>query len=476
MDKNDVVLELSQELSNVLLPVKGEIPSWLSGTLVRNGPVQFSIGKQQVEHWFDGLGMLHAFSFQNGRVKYTNKFLRSKAYHEVVDKGTFNYIGFASDPCRTLFKRLACFFFPSTQYPIHNANINVAKLADQYIALYETPLPVKFDKQTLETIGVFDYQDELPKSACFESAHPHVKKEESINYLVDYGFNSKYIIYRVQKGSEKREVIAEIPVEYPAYMHSFAITENYIILVEYPFVVNPLNFVFRNLPFIKNYQWKPERGTRFLVVEKSTGKVRSHSQTDPFFAFHHVNAYENSQEIILDIVTYPNADVINQLAHHDYMDLKSHSIERGLELFTIHLKRFKLSLETGKISSEVIFSQVHELPRINLSYDGKPYRYVYATDARKPDQINDVRKVYKIDMNTKEVRFWAEKECYPGEPVFIPNPQGINEDDGVLMVVVMDLENLKSFLLCLNAQNLQELGRAVVPLQIPPGLHGQFFF
>jgi carotenoid cleavage dioxygenase-like enzyme len=53
--ENEVVL-------NGLL-VSGKIPSWLSGTLIRNGPAMFEVGQQKFNHWFDGLAMLHKFAF-----------------------------------------------------------------------------------------------------------------------------------------------------------------------------------------------------------------------------------------------------------------------------------------------------------------------------------------------------------------------------------------------------------------------------
>jgi carotenoid cleavage dioxygenase-like enzyme len=45
------------------LLVSGKIPSWLSGTLIRNGPAMFEVGQQKFNHWFDGLAMLHKFAF-----------------------------------------------------------------------------------------------------------------------------------------------------------------------------------------------------------------------------------------------------------------------------------------------------------------------------------------------------------------------------------------------------------------------------
>jgi carotenoid cleavage dioxygenase-like enzyme len=47
--ENEVVLDS--------LIVSGEIPSWLSGTLIRNGPAMFEVGRQKFNHWFDGLAI-----------------------------------------------------------------------------------------------------------------------------------------------------------------------------------------------------------------------------------------------------------------------------------------------------------------------------------------------------------------------------------------------------------------------------------
>ena len=129
------------------------------------------------------------------------------------------------------------------------------------------------------------------------------------------------------------------------------------------------------------------------------------------------------------------------------------------------LKRFKLSLMSKKITTETIFDAVHELPFINSTHDGKFYRFVYAADVRKPNHENDVRKIYKIDVQTKEILSWQEKECYPGEPVIVPAIKSNQEDEGYLLVVMMNLQNSKSFLLCLDAKNLHEIFRAEVPLR-----------
>ena len=71
---------LTNEVSNVRLKISGEIPTWMKGVLVRNGPALFEIGQESFTHWFDGQAMLHSYKFGDGAVIYSNKFLDTANY------------------------------------------------------------------------------------------------------------------------------------------------------------------------------------------------------------------------------------------------------------------------------------------------------------------------------------------------------------------------------------------------------------
>jgi len=477
--KKTITAEIQEELSPSPLKVHGQLPSWLSGTLIRNGPVNVSMDDKTNGHWFDGLAMLHAFSFSKGEVSYANQFLRTQAYSQVFEKGSLDYDGFAVDPCRSLFQQLLTYFIPQSEAYLHNANVNVAKIADHYVALTETPLPVEFDCTTLATLGVLNYQDKLPKKGSWESVHPHSMSENNkrLNYCIQYGPQSHYLIYSLDEARISREVISKIPVKKPAYMHSFAMTENYVILTEFPFTVQPLqlllNYRIKGQSFIKNFSWHPEIGTTFLVIHRHTGQRVGEYKTKPFFAFHHANAYEKGNEIYLDIVCYDNADIIQGLASH-FRPL-SFQARADEDRYVTRLERFHLSLTSGEIKSEVLLNKYIEFPRINEKRDGKFYRHLYLIDPRQEVSKEDIRPVYKIDVETKQLLQWFEKGCYPGEPVFVTDPQGQAEDEGVILSVVLDQNNDSSFLLVLNAQNFQEIARATIQHKIPAGLHGQYF-
>ena len=71
---------LDHEVSVDRLPVQGELPPWLSGSLIRTGPARFEANGRSLNHWFDGQAMLHRFSFGDGGVAYANRELET--YHE----------------------------------------------------------------------------------------------------------------------------------------------------------------------------------------------------------------------------------------------------------------------------------------------------------------------------------------------------------------------------------------------------------
>ena len=455
---------LRQEIHEPALPVSGHLPDWLSGTLIRNGPAQFEVGDQDYNHWFDGHAMLHAFRLGEGAVAYRNRFVASKSRQEALEQGEIARSEFATDPCMSIFGRVMSLFNPA---PTDNASINVARLDDAYVALTETPLPVRFDPETLETVGAVAFEDEVDVDTS--TAHPHVEPDtgRTLSYAASFGRPCLYKILGVSPEARTREVVARLDVDRPSYMHSFGMTERYVVLSEWPIVVNPLDLLLRGKPFIENFEWQPERGTRFRILRKRDGAEVATCRADPAFGFHHVNAFEQGNEVVCDVVTYPDASIVDDL----YLDrLRSDAPTPG----TGHLRRYRLPLDGGAASSTRQSDERLELPRIHEeAARARPYRYVYGVGTHAPGNFTD--QIVKIDVETGAAETWHEAGIYPGEPVFVPRPDATAEDDGLLLSVGLDPDRERSFLLVLNAASLEEQARAVVPHAIPFGFHGQFF-
>ena len=459
---------LEQETTLEALPLSGELPGWLQGSLLRTGPAKFEVGAsgsagdaQQMRHWFDGLAMLHRFTVQDGNVSYGNRYLESRSYRSAREHGRMVYGEFATDPCRSLFKRVQTLFSPGKALP-DNANINVTRLGERFIAMTETPMPVQFDPHTLATAGVQPY--EVP--GVLTTAHPHSDRASRgmLNYAAKLGRVSSYRFFAVDPDASRPRTIGSVPVKEPAYMHSFGLTARWLVLAEFPLVVNPLALALSGRPYIENYKWKPELGTRFTLVDRATGEATGGFHTDACFAFHHVNAYEDGDEVVVDLCAFPDAGVIEDL----YLD----RLRAGKPIAEPQLTRFRLGVAERSVSRERLADAAIELPRINYGRcNERPYRYVWGNSNGDSGWLE---RIVKIDISDGAALFWDEPGCYPGEPVFVAAPQADGEDDGVLLSVVLDAAAETSFLLVLDARDLSELARARVPHHIPFGFHGQF--
>jgi beta,beta-carotene 9',10'-dioxygenase len=457
---------LAEEVTCDRLPVQGVVPAWLAGSLLRTGPAQFEVGGRKFRHWFDGLAMLHRFSFENGDVSYSNRYLQSPAYTKASETGKISYAEFATDPCRSIFKRVTSAFTPLG--PGGNGNVNISKIGDYFVALTESPLPVEFDLETLKTLGVMHHDDGLAGQHCTPHPHYDAVRGMGINSITNFGAKSSYNIYSIKDGETRRTAIGSIAVQQPGYIHSFGITERYIILVEFPLVVNPLNMLMSGKPFIENFQWKPELGTRFTLVSKDSGEVVKTFESEAFFAFHHINAFERDGEVVVDIATLSDNKIIDAL----YLDKL---LEPYASVPPSTFTRFTLPLNGGSISSEVISDEAFELPRINYERNnGRDYQFAYGVGINKEHGDDFLNQLVKVDVRARRTWTWFEEGSYPGEPVLVAAPGAIGEDDGVVLSVVLDGGRGNSFLLVLDAQTFEEVARVEVPHHIPFGFHGMY--
>merc|ERR1712156_240830 len=113
-----------------------------------------------------------------------------------------------------------------------------------------------------------------------------------------------------------------------------------------------------------------------------------------------------------------------------------------------------------------------DFPKVNPNYYGRHYCYAYG------QAIVDVRRQYLVKKNvcdSTEDKIWYKEEHYSGEPIFIANPNGTSEDDGVLLVIVLDGATQLSYLLLLDGQSFETLAEARMDTLIPMSIHGSWY-
>jgi carotenoid cleavage dioxygenase-like enzyme len=254
-------------------------------------------------------------------------------------------------------------------------------------------------------------------------------------------------------------------------------------------------------------EWRPEDKNRFYVIEKATGKVvkNEYMTAEAFFYMHVINCYEVSdgddEQIVIDINTYESPSVMETLAipklrKSVFEDCDQPSAQRFViplvgktspALNTIkedeNLVKVQGTTSTAiRKGNQIVLTpetltdiKGAELQTLNPKCFAKKYKYFYTAGTYNPSHFS--HSICKVNVETKEMILWKPDEfIYPGEPYFIPKPDGTDEDDGVIISSVADMrKEIKDYLVVLDAKTLTEIGRATFEnTALPCSLHGTF--
>ena len=330
----------------------------------------------------------------------------------------------------------------------------------------------------------------------FTTAHPQCAEDGSVfNISVTHAQNSTYDVIEIPpcKGVQDEhpleggKLLYSIPpTSGVAYIHSFCITENYVVVPETPLVLNlweAYTRKFKDSSVAEWFQWKPKQRTRFHVVDRKQGAYVGVFTAEPFFVFHQVNAFERDGKIYLDASCFHDHTIIDQTYLHN---MRAPILPGEKKLDVPDIRRYELPLEdlgdvkAGKplrkgadgLDYTLLYSGM-EFPRINESdNNGRPYKFVYGVGA---DEEKWFSHLVKLNVETREFVTWKEPGGFASEPVFVKAPDGKEEDDGVVLSCVVNIPDQTTYLLVLDAKEFKELGRGVVQGITPMSFHSGFF-
>ncbi|XP_055007165.1 beta,beta-carotene 15,15'-dioxygenase isoform X2 [Boleophthalmus pectinirostris] len=500
--------------------VKGTIPNWLQGTLLRNGPGIFSVGETSYEHWFDGMALMTSFTFKDGEVTHRSRFLRSDTYKSnmaenrivVSEMGTMAY----PDPSKNFIFKAITFLNHTVPDFTDNGASNFIKYGNEYFATSETNYIRMIDPVTLETQDKVDYLKFLPVNVV--SSHPHYDKEGNTynmgTCIAEKG-KTKYVVFKVPPHPDKvassnlivgalkkAEVVCTVPCRSlltPSYYHSFGMTDNYFIFIEQPFKLDILKMAtayMRGVNWASCLKFFPDENTLIHIIDRKTGKeVETKYYTGAMVVYHHVNAFEEDGHVIFDVIAYKDNSLYNMFymsklkeasGFHDdtyvqpnyrrfVLPIRSDKgVAIGEDMVALkHTTASAVKEKEGKLMCQAeVLCEGFELPRINYNLNGKKHRYVYGSIV---DDSAVSKQIGKFDTETREMIYWKEENCFPSEPVFIPRPSGESEDDGVVVVAITNSNpSQPCFIAILDGKTFKEVARANVKGQLYRDVHGFF--
>ncbi|KAB8217420.1 carotenoid oxygenase [Aspergillus novoparasiticus] len=515
-----------EERSPVELVVTGRIPTYAAGVLYRTGPGKYKIDREngdtfQVSHWFDGFSETHRFrlvapdaTHSSLRVFYNSRFSTDYLIEQARKTGRLNKISFGQkrDPCKTVFQKAQSEFNPDPSSVNVGVTLSVNmpgldKALDEnrpiigrwngssgiktLYAKTDSTSYKKLDPETLEPVGLASQKDlhpdlDGPLSAAHARSDPITG--DVYNFNLAFGKFSTYRVFHVSASTGKTTILATFEGT-PAYLHSLFLTKDYVILCVWNSHINPA--MLEKGSFLQAIQsFDASQPTKWYVVDRTQGQgLVATFESPPFFCFHTINAWQESSasgtevDIIAELVRYDNADTLHALYYEKLVsssaEAKAHA-QTKKDTYRSEFARFRLpnipvipSTEVKTATAEWMSCKAFspELPTMNPKLVTQKHRYTYAITARDESTLFD--GIVKFDSQTKETLLWNDHAQSPGEPIFVPRPDGLEEDDGVLLSVVLDGFSGKSYLLCLDAQTLKELGRAHVNGPVGFGFHGQ---
>jgi carotenoid cleavage dioxygenase-like enzyme len=180
------------------------------------------------------------------------------------------------------------------------------------------------------------------------------------------------------------------------------------------------------------------------------------------------------------------------------VNYKDMGILKGMEISTLknatlrnqikgvpHLVRYKLNLKNGSVrrrhlgkkKPRRLYPASHfDFPVINPEFRFQQYCYVYGVASRSDRKNVANTSLVKKDLCTHgKDRVINIPNHYFQEPQFIPRPNSVAEDDGILIVMAADGQTEKSYVAIFDAQTMVQINKAWLPTIIPFSLHGSFF-
>lgn len=465
-----------EELTVTDLEVTGHLPPELDGRFLRNGPNPVIEPDPATYHWFTGTGMVHGVRIADGQAHwYRNRYVRS------------------ADTARALGEE-------PRPGPVHagfdfSPNTHVIGHAGLTLALVEAgPRPYALTDE-LDTIGPCDFDGTLPGGyTAHPLRDPDTGELHAVSYYWAWGNRVQYSV--LDPTGHIRKTV-DIEVTGSPMMHAFSLTENHVVILDLPVVfdlnkaaaalpraaggpmravANRLGDRARRLPgplaSLANrraaigplpYSWDPEYPARVGVMPREGDAADvTWFDVEPCYVYHPLNAYDDGQTIVLDVVRHPKMFATDHLGPNEGNPT---------------LDRWTVDLEAGKVLEARLDDHPQEFPRLDERLIGRRHRYGYgagfAADDAGDVTPNDCILKHDVVAGTTETHRFGPGQAV-GEFVFVPAGPAAEEDEGTLLGLVYDAERDRSDVVVLDAQTLGEAARVHLPVRVPHGFHGSW--
>ena len=453
-----------RELSYTVREIEGHIPSFIRGTYYLNGPARFELAGIRYNHWLDGDGMVCALRFEEDRVSFTNRFVRSQKLIAEEKAGYPIFRNFGTSFEGDLLKRRMMLESP--------VNVSVFPYRESLLAFGEQGLPCELDPLTLETRGEFNFHGALNDVSPF-GAHPKFDYEtgEMFNFGIAFSATQPFLnLYRFDTHGAL-VYRRRLPLDYPCSLHDFGLSQSFAVFYLSPYLLNMNSFVLEGRSLMESLEWKPERGSRLLVVSRETGMPIASIPIGSRYCLHFINCFE-----------------ANNLLHVDVLELERPIYDQYQtipDLFTDVCEgqpvRYVVDCATGDLCEmrRLGYRLAPDFPSIDIRHATHPYEDFWMLGISHTGQLgrkffDQLVHVSWNDEAPSDIYQAPPGHYLAGEPIFISDPS--DDVTGSIVCQIFDATRIESFFAIFDASNVAAgpIARMRLEMPIHLGFHATF--
>ena len=302
------------------------------------------------------------------------------------------------------------------------------------------------------------------------TAHPHhdPRTRERFSYEIELVPPSGLRIVSERNG--RRRELAWIPDDRPGYLHSFGLTDRFVVVFVQPWEFDLATFL------------SPDGGPIVTVVPvgrlaaradprssiASSGGRRRDVRARPRLRLPpHQLRSTNGDDVVIDVCAHRDASIVDALYLRSLRQ-PGPSVPQAVP------RRLTVRPGRSKVHSRELADGNIELPRTDYAtVNGRPYRYAYGVGVRHPRTVG-------LRRPSREARHQAGRaERLAGARFLSPASRSSPAARARRARTTASCSRSSStpaastsFLLVLDARDMSELARASVPHHIPFGFHG----
>ncbi|MDR7084138.1 carotenoid cleavage dioxygenase [Arthrobacter ginsengisoli] len=441
------------------LQIIGKVPDDLNGIYIRNSHNNATM-PTGIYHPFDGDGMLQAVRFDDGKIEYRNKFVRTTGFlaEQGAKKALWPGLLQPND-----YQRRG---WGSMGVMKDNAGTDVIAHAGHLIAsMSQGSEPWCLSPTTLETFGVNRKWAQLVPDGV--ASHYKVDNETGDMIFFNYPEKAPFMHYGVVNREDN--LVHYVPIELPGarWPHDLGMTKNYSILHDLPYFYDPelLKTGARKLEFHHDIP------SRFGIIPRfGRSEDVKWFESKPCWVMHLANCYEDGDWVVQDgcIWDNPVKAPVGQTAN------VYEKIARGLDKQSTntHMYRWMFNMVTGEVKEFVLDDEVTEFPIVSNDYIGRSYRYSYNSIFKTRDWVMDGIKRYDL-LTNEAVRYEYGPGRYGSEVCVAMKDGFTGEDDAYVITLVNDMVQDRSECLIFEAADLAAgpVCTIILPERISAGTH-----